>query len=126
MTMCVVLIISDGWILVISNHSKCNVLAGINTAHVQYSDIHFLSSSRTQTYTQTHTCLQLLWCPVCCMHLGVCPLESTICSFLFIASIPSCALSFWCPPPPCQSGHQLQSYALHFSLLSGTHYVIFS
>lgn len=27
------------------------------------------------TRTRAHTRLERLWCPVCCMHLGVCPLS---------------------------------------------------
>lgn len=85
------------------------------------------------SHTHTHTYFQLLWCPVCCMRLGVCPLEQTICSFLFIASIPSCALSFWwsSTPMPKQTPirelcmrlftscwHSLCHIQLEFSLLS--------
>lgn len=84
------------------SHIWTCILADINTCRVQWHKISlvFIYSITQKTLTSIHTYFQLWWCPVCCMCLGVCPLEWTICSFLFIASIPSCALSFWWSSTP--------------------------
>lgn len=77
------------------------------------------------THTCTHTYFQLFQCPVSCMcWVSVLWRRPSAPSYLLLLSpvvlYPSGGL-----PPPCQSRHQLESYALDFSLLSGTHYVIF-
>lgn len=76
--------------------------------------------AHTQTFMSNFQCVQF----VACVWVSVLWSRPSAPSYLLhlspVVLYPSGGL-----PPPCQSRHQLESYALNFSLLFGTHYVIF-